>query len=223
MIFKNKYIVVLMILSFQLASFNLFAAVKIDVNRSGVKESIWMEEGKLHIESGGGSTYTLIDSKQRQLHTVDNENKRISDLSGKVKQKLLLPAAEGISIEFVPHGAGPVMLGFETELYLLKVNGEICNTEYLSKAAELTEIVAGMELLTEYKMASTFSSLPPELDLCFVADHLSYERYTKFGFPIKSNDQFGKVQFELLSVDKNTKKPLGSFKLPENYSIDSSQ
>jgi len=194
---------------------NLQAAVKIEITNDSNEETIWANDTELHVKNMSSPVYTLINTTQRKLYTVDLDQKVIIDLSEKIKEKLSISEVNDISIEFVHHGAGPVMLGFDTDLYLLKVNGEICRTEYLSQSAkELNVFIAGLELMTEYRISTTFSNLPSDLDLCFVADHLSFQRYSQYGFPMKSSDQYGKVTFELLSINTASSNPPGNFKVP---------
>ncbi|MDH3326716.1 MAG: hypothetical protein OEM38_08365, partial [Gammaproteobacteria bacterium] len=178
----------------------------------------WSDGNSLEIRIDQEPIYTLVNASQRHLYKINTKEKKILNLSDNVKQAPHIPDVEGISIDYVLHGAGPVILGFDTELYLLKVNDDICRSEYLVKSdVELTNILPGLGLMMEYKINTTFRDLPEDLDLCFVANHLAYKRYGKYGFPIKSEDQFGKVQFELISIKKDAENPVGNFHLPDNY------
>jgi len=183
-------------------------------------ETIWSNGTQLHMKSEKELGYILVKPSQRQLYTVNLMDKQLIDLSEKVAQAPDLPDIEKIEIEYFHHGSGPIILNYPTELYLLKVNGEVCLTEYLTTAEpELTAIVPSFELITEYKINSTFKSLPKDLDICFVANNITYKRYKSHGFPLKSNDQFGKTQFEVTSIDKNAENPINNFKFPENYIV----
>ena len=73
--------------------------------------------------------------------------------------------------------------------------------------------------MTEYKIITTFGSLPAELDLCFVAEHMSYKRFGKYGFPIQSNDQYEKTEFEMISINRFASTAENYFKLPEGFSV----
>lgn len=203
-----------------LVPINLLAAVQIEVENNNLKETIWSDGSKLHVKSSQEPAYILVNAEQRRLYTINHKEKQIINLSDEIKKPPVLPEIQDVKIDFFRHGPGPNILGFETELYLLKANGKICRTEYLSKAvAELTGAIAGLELMTEYRMSTTFGTLPNELELCFTADHLTYQRYRKGGFPLKSEDQFGKTMFEIISIKKDSNNPIDNFKLPERYTV----
>ena len=199
---------------------NLYAAVQLEVRNNNIKETLWSDTNSLHVKNGDEPGYILVKTSQRQLFTINNNDRQIVNLSDKVRQAPNIPEMEGVSIEFVRHGAGPIMHGFDTELYLLKVNGEICRSEYLTNAdSELISVLSGLELLTEYQINTTFASMPAQLDLCFVAEHLSYQRYRKHGFPVKSENQYGKTVFELISINRDIANPDNKFRLPEGYTV----
>ncbi len=199
---------------------NLYAAVQLEVKNNNVKETIWSDGNSLHVKSSDELGYILTKASNRQLFTVNTNEKQIINLSDKVEKAPIIPKMEGVFIEFVHHGAGPIMHGFNTKLYLLKVNGEICRSEYLINTdAELTNVLSGLELMTEYRINTTFGSMPAQLDLCFVAEHLTYKRHSKHGFPVKSENQYGKTEFELISINKDAANPTDNFMLPEGYTV----
>jgi len=214
----NKSLIYIVIFFSLTAS--LSAAVQLEVTNKGNKETIWSDGENLHIQAEGELGYLLLNPVKRQLFTINPSQKQIVNLSGKIKQSPKIPKMNDTIIDVVEHGAGPKMRGYETMLYLLKVNGEICRSEYLAKSVEeLTNVIAGLELMTEYKIITTFGSLPAQLDLCFVAEHMSYKRFSKHGFPVKSNDQYEKTEFEMISINKFAKNPPNDFKLPEGFTV----
>jgi len=199
---------------------NLYAAVQLEVQNNNFKEIIWSNGSSLHVKSDNEPGYILVNTSQRQLFTINDNDRQVINLSDKIKQAPVIPEMEGVSIEYIRHGAGPIMQGLDTELYLLKVNGEICRSEYLTNIdTELVDVLSGLELMTEYRISTAFASMPAQLDLCFVAEHLSYQRYRKHGFPMKSENQFGKTEFELLSINRDIPSPSNKFALPEGYSV----
>ena len=197
-----------------------YAAVQLDIKTNNQNETFWSDGKHLHVQSGEDPAYILVYPDQRQLFTIDHAQKQVIDLSEKITQAPTMPPPEEYSIEYIHHGAGPKILGFDTEFYLLKVNGEVCMSEYLSKSLnKLSDVISSMELMTEYRINTTFGNLPPQLDLCFVAEHIAYQRYREHGFPLRTEDQFGKVQFELLKINEAADNPKENFKLPEGFTV----
>jgi len=195
------------------------ASVLVSVNQNGENKSIWIGEDKVSIKTEKKSSYTLVDSKQRTLLSINKNKKQITDSSQKIAVKPTLPEIKTLDIQYIHHGKGPIIAGLETEFYLLKVNDEICQSEYLSKLPEFEAGTTALMLMTEYRINTTFKSLPNELSLCFVADNLKYMRYKNNGFPVKLEDQFGKTIFEVTSFDLHSNTPKNQFELPTDFNL----
>lgn len=164
--------------------------------------------------------YILVKPMLRQLYTINLIDKQLIDLSKKVRQAPALPEVSEINIDYTYQGPGPKLLGYQTETYQLKANDTICLTEYLTTSEpELSNLLPSLDLMTEYKISTSFSTLPRELDICFVANNITYKRHTTHGFPLKSIDQIDKTQFEVIHIDKKAKGPINNFGFPENYTV----
>jgi len=200
--------------------FYTLADTKLIVKNGKLTETIWSDGQHLHVKSEKKLGYILAMPEKRQLYTVNLMDQQLIDLSNKVENKPKTPKMTELKIEYIHHGPGPNILGFKTELYFLEVNGEICHTEYLSKSSEpLMALIAGLELMTEYKINTSFGSLPKDLELCFVADNLFYKRFSQHGFPLKIEDQFGKATFEIIDIDLNASKPFNNYEFPEGFKV----
>ncbi|MDH3326291.1 MAG: hypothetical protein OEM38_06195, partial [Gammaproteobacteria bacterium] len=119
MIFKNVTKLVVLLVTGLLPLYS-YAAVQIEVKNKSLTEIIWSDGNSLEIRIDQEPIYTLVNASQRHLYKINTKEKKILNLSDNVKQAPHIPDVEGISIDYVLHGAGPVILGFDTELYLLK-------------------------------------------------------------------------------------------------------
>ena len=216
----RNYITHLVLASSLISPVYALADIKLTIKNDKLNETIWSNGQNLHVKSEKELGYILVKPEKRELYTINLMDQQLIDLSNKVKDKPKIPRNIDLKIEYNHRGPGPTMLGLKTDLFSLEVNGKICQTEYFVSSSEaLTALTAGMELMTEYKINTSFDALSKELELCFVADNLNYDRYSKHGFPIKIEDQYGKTLFEVIDIDVNASQPFNNYKFPEGFLV----
>jgi len=174
---------------------------------------MYLEDGKMRVETAGEPGYMLADLRRRKFFAVDPAKKRAADMSAQMlpqQARAQSPKVAGI-LEKV--GSGPRIAGYATEHYVLTANGQKCEEIFTSKQAFID---SGMGSLWS-DFAAAFKGLSASAEgasPCDVAENQADP--SKFGLPLRTVSSDGQTT-EVIRIEKGVAAPPGGFEVPRGY------
>lgn len=195
------------------------AAALIEQRDGEATALMYIEGGKMRIETRGQPDYALMDLKSRSMFLVNPTEKRALDMSAGFRQK---PGEHTAKVEvdarLEKQGAGPEIAGYATEHYVLRANGKKCQDIYASRQAFRDSGWA--ELWDDFGKAFKEMSTGGE-DPCDIADETVVDP-AEVGWPLKTVTADGDVM-ETVRIENNVAPPAGGFDVPADYQVMSLQ
>jgi hypothetical protein len=100
-----------------------YGAVAIDTkDDEGLNQTLWLENGKMRVDSGEEEGYMLFNAKTNKMYIVDPEEKKVMDMSS-----FLTKSSAGknrFKMKVKKRGKGPVIAGYSTSHYAFFANGK---------------------------------------------------------------------------------------------------
>lgn len=195
-----------------------YGAVAIDTkDDEGLNQTLWLENGKMRVDSGEEEGYMLFNAKTNTMYIVDPEEKKVMDMSS-----FLTKSSAGknrFKMKVKKRGKGPVIAGYSTSHYAFFANGKKCTDEYLSKKA--LNDVGSTTIFDALSKLGQMEGLPSEsVDPCDSVDGSSGDLYKKYGFPLRIVNDDGSLDLEVIKISKKRKMPKGGFDLPAGYAVE---
>jgi len=195
------------------------AAALIEQRDGEATALMYIEGGKMRIETRGQPEYALMDLKSRSMFLVNPTEKRALDMSAGFRQKAGEAGVKAaVDARLEKKGAGPEIAGYATEHYVLIANGKKCQDIYASRQAFRDSGWA--ELWDDFGKAFKEMSTGGE-DPCDIADETVVDP-AKVGWPLKTITADGDVM-ETVRIENNVATPAGGFDVPVGYHVISLQ
>jgi len=201
------------------ASQTVFAVTLIETKQAdGSIEKTYVDNSKIRVDTSSEPGYALIDGNKGTMLFVSHEERKIIDMSYTMEGAEPSALSE-YQIEFVNKGKGPTILGYATRHFEIRVNGKKCAEEFTS-----TDMPKALGIQETFEKIVTMISDPeiemmPGMDVCMVADEKSSELYVEYGYPMRSLDAHGKLESEVIRIEKNAAMPKGGFTTPKDYQL----
>jgi hypothetical protein len=200
-----------------LAAAPLGAATLLEMrDGDGGVQRMWVEGAKLRVEPDGMPMYMLMDLDTGTMLMVDTDEQHIMEMSGMAEDMPRAdPAPEG-EARLVKRGAGPTIAGYATEHYVLQVGELACGEEFVSRKA-LQE--AGLERMARRMaaMGGMEQMLGVDAEPCDAAVDLLHREIPRIGMPLRSVDREGRVEMEVVRIERGAALPAGGFEPPAGY------
>jgi hypothetical protein len=195
------------------------AASLIEQREGEATALMYIEGGKMRIETRGQPDYALMDLKTRSMFLVNPTEKRALDMSAGFRHKAGESAASvEVDARLEKKGAGPEIAGYATEHYVLSANGKKCQDIYASTQAFRDSGWA--ELWDDFGKAFKEMSTGGQ-DPCDIADETVVDP-AKVGWPLKTVTADGDVM-ETVRIQNDVAAPAGGFDVPAGYQVISLQ
>ena len=212
----------LFMLSF-LAS-NVFSATIVDMQDQNGGKSQFFSEGSMgRLNTADGQSFILVDYKNEDVKYVLPQQKQVIDMT---KQLALVdstsqgPRSGALTLE--NQGEGPTIAGYETTQYDLRLNDQDCGTVFTSKKAledsgleQLFNVMRKLALQQAQALAAVSSQLPP----CQLGKLNSMEQVLAAGVPMRTQDETGRIESEVLKVERDASLPPDIFNFPAEYKV----
>jgi len=197
------------------------AATLIEERDSESRTLMYVDDGKMRVETRGEPGYALMDLRRRTILMVDPDEKTAIEMSPQIgdtsnSDQGKAPKVE-VGLEKV--GVGPSVAGYATDHYVLTANGRKCQDLFVSKQAFADSGWAALwsEFGTVFK---SMSAMDMDKDACDIADEQADP--ARIGWPLKTVASDGETT-EVLRIEKDVPVPAGGFEVPGDYRIMSLQ
>jgi len=185
-------------------------------------KSQFLTNGKMaRINTRGQDDYMLVDFSNNTIYAITPEIKQIVNVSNS------LPSISGIeppriTLKLVPEGAGPVIVGYNTNKYRLSANGEYCGSIFASREAlkgtSIESMFDTMKTMADnhHRSLGGFAAVIP---LCQMARMELAEKLADIGAPMRTLDKQGRIESEITMIIKNSAVEAHNYALPSNYKM----
>ena len=185
-------------------------------------KSQFLTNGKMaRINTRGQDDYMLVDFSNNTIYAITPETKQIVNISNS------LPSISGIeppriTLKLIPEGAGPVIVGYNTNKYQLSANGEYCGSIFASREAlkgtSIESMFDTMKTMADNHRRSLggFAAVIP---LCQMARMELAEKLADIGAPMRTLDKQGRIESEITMIIKNAAVEAHNYALPSNYKM----
>jgi len=189
-------------------------------SEAGVQKT-WIEGNRLRVETEDVRQYMLLDFDKRTMYLVNQDRETVVDMSGLASAQGSGDAAKSESgFQVVKKGAGPVIAGFASDHYVVRIGETTCMEAYTSTDAvtnlKLQGFIRGM-----IDMFPNAGTLVRDDDPCrFAETALQYE---EIGIPLRITKN-GAENYNVIRIEQEASLPEHGFNIPNGYkTIDYSQ
>lgn len=194
------------------------SAVMIEMKDSQGMSRIYADGARGHMEMSGGNEYMVINGNDNTYYMVSPDEKSVMDMSGFMQNAPASGPKGSVKTELNRKGKGPEIAGYSTIEYDMLANGKHCGVIFGSRDA-LDEVNEFAEVFS--KMAARGSEMASQFgmpqDPCVAAAAESPEMLKKTGLPMRSLDENGVLQNEVVRIDTHAKLPENAFRIPPDY------
>lgn len=177
------------------------------------------EFGRMNI--AGDDQYMIIHYASQSVKMVMPSQRQVLDMSGGIPS-MGGKAPEKVDMQIKAISGSPKIAGYVTRAYQLSANGENCGTLYASKKAmngsNMRKMFSALQNMAE-KSRQRMGAFSGMLTQCQRAQMSMSNSLSKVGAPLRMKDSRGKIQSEVLSIDKNATLRAGTFTIPANYKV----
>lgn len=206
------------------SSSDVFSASIVEMrDQSGGKSQFYSDGSMGRLNPADGQSYILVDYSKNGVKFVVPQQKQIYDVS---EQLALLDTssagAKSESLSLHDKGAGPTIAGYETTQYDLMLDEESCGTVFSSRKAledsglgQMFRVLRKIALQQVQALTAVKSQVPP----CQLGKLNSMEQILSVGAPLRTQDENGNVESEVLKVEQNASLPADIFSVPAEYKV----
>lgn len=196
------------------------------IDDDGKTGRVTIDEGRARIDADTLGGYILVNLDDATIYAVNHKERALMDLRS---PRLSSHHSEGKDniitssppVEFKRMGKGPVIAGYETIRYQVKIDGMYCFDEYLSEQLlTYPNIKRFVEIIGESTGTDSNSGMGIPFDTdapCESADDLADDYYAKFGVPMRTVGSNGLISHEISRINFDAKPPAGTFAAPPGY------
>ncbi len=189
------------------------AATVIEVDASGVRSKLMMDERYARMDSADGS-YLLHDRQTGQSYLVLPQSRQWMELP---------PARNAIGsklrMQLIPKAGAPELLGYRSQRYRMVVNGSACGEVYASKQASeqlgVAPMLQAMARLADQQLAA-MGIYVAVIDTCTRAAMRILHHSDRIGLPLRIVDNRGAVVSDIVSIRSGVS-ARQQLALPANY------
>lgn len=164
--------------------------------------------------------YILGNLTNGVMYVVMPSEKKILELksNGKSSKK-----SSDINAQFKKVAKGPDIAGYATDEYELVANGQKCGKTWISKkAGEIKDVKKLLAVMDQFDPEAMMPEgmggmMQGQMNPCDRAQLMTQLHVAKLGMPMKSVDESGRVEQEVVGIDKNAKLDASLFELPAGY------
>lgn len=164
--------------------------------------------------------YILGNLASGVMYVVMPGERKILELKSNGKSK---SSSASIDAQFKKVAKGPEIAGYSTDEYELVANGQKCGKTWISEAAgdikDVKRLLAVMDQFDPEAMMpeGMGGMMQGHMNPCDRAQLMTQLHVAKLGMPMKSVDETGRVEQEVVGIDKDAKLDAKLFQLPAGY------
>lgn len=180
---------------------------------------IKIEDRQARIETGDDSGYMLVHMGTGKVYSVNNEVRMVLDVSSAPPSPPGTPDGAQTAPTVTKVGRGPVIAGYPTVRYRVKVGDTRCFDDYLApEALHNQEIRRFVQAMADWT-ARLHNTVISDDDECDAAADALNQRYSRLGIPMRTVDDAGTVIHEITRIQTGSTYPSSIFELPRDYPV----
>ncbi|MCP1673656.1 hypothetical protein J2T57_000755 [Natronocella acetinitrilica] len=185
--------------------------------RDGAMTRTWIDGSRVRVQ-GSGDSYLLLNTRFERFYAVFPTRRDAMNLAADLPQLPAdAPANNNYATSLEHTGSGPRIAGYNTERYRMLGNRRTCGYVYLSRdAMERAAAADYLRTMSEFNQRQRLASRRAGEDLgaCEAAQQTAMANYPELGLPMRTVDERGTVQQEVVSIQTRTPVEHGFFDLP---------
>jgi hypothetical protein len=198
----------------------------VTLNRSGREHRALITANKVRMDLAADS-YMLADLvKDGKFYRVDPTRKRIVDLSSTLSlQSKNKPVNQTVTtgVKLVESGEGPEIIGYATKRYFLVADDRVCGEFFVSsKVLEIENLRRFTEVTRDIRSLNARRGTPLwtlARNPCSRARIELGEEVSRLGLPLRTFDENGIINQEVISIKTGVEVTAEKMSLPEGYQM----